>query len=125
MALTDEQLAALGLAMPPPDPTITPGPAPSVILPSSAPPVYPRSILGNKIPQGAAIPTSHEQGKQEYQELIPKIAPDPTAPLGSYDWQKQRGEQLASRAELMDFKRAHPWGDPISAHPGIGGKILH
>ena len=121
MALTDEQLAALGLAMPPPDPTMAPPAAlPAAILPSSAAPKYPSSILGDKIAPGAPITHQdltalpHEQGKEIFQQEMPKITSAP----GTTDYFRQRQEQL-------DFKAQHPWGDPISAHPGVLGKILH
>ena len=148
--LTDEQLAAMGLAIQGPDfkgapqrmpqPSIpntpAPGPAPSIgaagaspapgapILPDASPQM-PRSSLGAKIPMGAQIPTSHQQGKEEYQQNMPQIAPAPTAPAGTIDWQRQRQEELASKNEQADYKAAHPWGDAISAHPGILGKIGH
>lgn len=114
MALTDEQLKALGLDMPPPDVAMAPAPPPAAILPPSAPPQFPRSIMGDKIPQGAAIPASHEQGKEEFNQYMPRITSDP----GTTDYFRQRQEQL-------DYKSQHPWGDPISAHPGVLGKIAH
>lgn len=77
-------------------------------------PALPTSIMGSKIPEGAMIPQSNEEGKQEYQSLMPKIAATP----GSADYFRERQEQ-------EDFKSAHPWGDPISAHPGTLGKIGH
>ena len=133
MALTDEQLKALGLDMPPPDPTMAPGPTPSAILPTVQP-AAPQSSLGAKILPDAQIPKSEMSAAYKaggvspadsYEAAMPKIAPEPTAPLGTYDWQKQRGEQIASKIEQMDFKKAHPWGSPESTHPGVLGKILH
>lgn len=130
MPLTDEQLAALGLSMPPPDVTMQPGPPPATILPAQ--PVAPQ--MGAKILPDAMIPKSkmaeaYKAGgvspADSYEAAMPKIAPDPTAPPGTYDWQKQRGEQIASRIEQMDFKKAHPWGSPESTHPGVLGKIAH
>jgi hypothetical protein len=123
MALTDEQLAALGLAMPPPDPaTVMAPPAapPAAILPSSAQPKYPSSILGDKVAPGAPITHQdltalpHDQGKELFHDLMPKITSAP----GTTDYFRQRQEQL-------DYKAQHPWGDPVSAHPGVLGKILH
>jgi hypothetical protein len=120
MALTDEQLKALGLDMPPPDVAMAPAPPPAAILPASAPPQYPKSILGDQIAAGQPVThkdlTSlpHEQGKELYQESMPKITSDP----GTTDYFRQRQEQL-------DYKTKHPWGDPISAHPGVLGKIAH
>jgi hypothetical protein len=118
MALADEQLAALGLAMPPPDPTMAAPPA--AILPSSAPPTYPKSILGDQVAPGAKITHAdlltlpHEVGKQLYQDE----KPDVTAPAGTIQWNQQRQQELA-------YNKAHPWGAPISAHPGVLGSILH
>lgn len=113
--LTDDQLKALGLDMPPPQVAPDTSATPSSILPPSTPPPMPRSIMGyNKIPQGAMIPTTHEQGKEEYQQYMPQITSAP----GTADYFRQRQEQL-------DYKSQHPWGDPISAHPGILGKIGH
>jgi hypothetical protein len=115
VALTEEQLAALGLAVPPPDVAMPPPSSPpAAILPSSAPPQYPSSIMGDKIPAGARIPTSNAEGKQEFQQYMPKI----TAQPGTTDYFRERQEQL-------DYKAQHPWGDPISAHPGVLGKIGH
>lgn len=128
MSLTDEQLQALGLKVPgympkTGDPNLPVESAPNVPLPASprimgdTQPQYPRSIMGNKIPQGAQIPTgpdAHAQGKEEYQEFMPQI----TASPGTTDYFRQRQEQL-------DYKAQHPWGDPISAHPGVLGHILH
>jgi hypothetical protein len=74
----------------------------------------PSSTLGAKIPSGALIPTTHDEGKAEYQQLMPKITSAP----GTADYFRQRQEQL-------DFKQAHPWGDPISSHPGVAGTIGH
>jgi hypothetical protein len=113
MALTDEELQALGLDMPPPDVAMQPGPTPAVIA-QPAPVQYPSSIMGDKIPQGALIPQTHDEGKQEYQQYMPKITADP----GTTDYFRQRQEQL-------DYKAEHPWGSPVSAHPGALGSILH
>lgn len=57
---------------------------------------------------------SHEDGKMAYAQLIPKI----TASPGSTDYFRQRQEQL-------EFEKAHPYGAPISKHPGTFGTILH
>lgn len=133
MALTDEQLAALGLAIPPPDPTMAPpaAPPPGIMGPQ---PVAPQSSLGAKILPDAQIPKSkmaeaYKEGgilpRDSYEAAMPKIAPEPTAPLGTFEWQKQRGEEIASRIEQMNFKKAHPLGSPESTHPGVLGKILH
>lgn len=108
--MTDEELKALGLDMPPPAAVAPSGPAPII----SGPTQFPSSILGDKIPAGAQIPTSHQQGKEEFQQYMPKI----TATPGSTDYFRQRQEQL-------DYKSQHPWGDPISPHPGVLGHILH
>jgi hypothetical protein len=109
MALTDEQLKAMGLYAPAPDVSVSAPPstaAPAMTpIPSAAPAAMPT----------LAPPASHEEGKALYQQLMPKI----TASQGSGpEYYRQRQEQL-------DFKQAHPWGDPISAHPGVAGKILH
>lgn len=115
MIPTADQLQALGLTLPPdPDAAIRaaqPSPMPTIM---PAPTQYPRSIMGSQIPTGAQIPTSHAQGKEEFQEFMPQI----TASPGTADYFRQRQEQL-------DYKAQHPWGAPISAHPGLGGKILH
>ncbi len=120
MALTDEQLKALGLDAPPPDVTMAPAPPPATILPPNGPTQHPRSILGDKIPAGARIPTgdanlsAHDEGKQEYEQYKPQITSAP----GTADYFRQRQEQL-------DYKAQHPWGSPISPHPGALGSILH
>lgn len=57
---------------------------------------------------------SHEDGKMAYAQLIPKITADP----GTSDYFRQRQEQL-------EFEKAHPYGSPISKHPGTFGTILH
>lgn len=132
MALTDEQLQALGLAMPPPAATMTPAPLPSTILPAST--VAPQSSLGAKILPDQLIPKNEMSAAYKaggvspadsYEAAMPKIAPDPTASLGTYDWQKQRGQQIQSQLDQMEFKTAHPWGSPESTHPGVLGSILH
>jgi hypothetical protein len=56
----------------------------------------------------------HEMGKAIYQQDKPQV----TAPAGSIDWNHQRQQELA-------YNKEHPWGDPISAHPGILGSIAH
>lgn len=116
--MTPEQLAALGLGMPqPPDPATIAASAPAAPIPSiitDPTPKYPTSIMGDKIPSGALIPTSHQQGKEEFQEYMPKISASP----GTSDYFRQRQEQL-------NYKAEHPWGDPVSAHPGVLGHILH
>ena len=99
--------------MPPPDVAIQPGPTPAVIA-QPTPVQYPSSILGDKIPQSALIPSSHQQGKDEFQQYMPKITADP----GTTDYFRQRQEQL-------NYKAEHPWGAPISPHPGVLGSILH
>jgi hypothetical protein len=118
MTLTDEQISALGLAMPQaPDPATVAASAPMNPIPPimpSAPVQYPSSILGSKIPQGALIPSTHAQGKDEFQQNMPQI----TATPGTTDYFRQRQEQL-------NYKSEHPWGAPISAHPGALGSILH
>lgn len=135
MAPTNEQLAAMGLyAPPPPDlPPPDPGQAIPPILSPSAP-ALPSSSLGDKIDPGMKIPAdkmnsaailgghpeevpqdqTKQAGQDAYHDAIPKI----TAMPGSADYYRQRQSQL-------DFKQAHPWGDPISAQPGILGKIGH
>jgi hypothetical protein len=119
MAPTPEELKALGLDMPPPDVTMAPDSPPSVIA-QPAPAQYPQSILGDKLPAGAPITKQtlsalpHDEGKQAFQDLMPKITADP----GTADYFRQRQSQL-------DYKAQHPYGDPISAHPGALGKILH
>src|ERR1700735_5467104 len=136
MALTDEQLAALGLGMPPPNVPMTPAPAaaPSTILPAPSLPAAPQSSLGAKILPDQLIPKSEMSAAYKaggvspidsYEAAMPKLAPDPTASAGSLEWQQQRGQQIASRIEQMDFKKAHPWGSPESTHPGVMGSILH
>lgn len=114
MALTDEQLQALGLAMPPPDVAMAPPASPPAIINAPTPVQYPSSIMGDKIPQGAMIPASHQEGKDEFQQYMPRITADP----GTTDYFRQRQEQL-------NYKAEHPWGDPISPHPGVLGSILH
>lgn len=114
MPLTDDELKSLGLFAPPPDvATVAPVTAAAPIAPVSAP-AMPASSLGAKIPSGALIPATHDEGKAEYQQLMPKISAAP----GTADYFRQRQEQL-------DFKQAHPWGDPISSHPGVLGKVAH
>jgi len=156
MALTDEQLAALGLTMPTVDPsairqpaympkviadTGPPPSAPATIMSSSNSPSlpaastqFPQSSLGAKILPDQLIPKSQMSAAYKaggvspidsYEAAMPKLAPEPTAAIGSYDWQKQRGEQIASQRDQMDFKKAHPWGSPESTHPGVMGSILH
>ena len=119
MTPTDEQLAALGLAMPSPlalPASANPNPP---ILPA-APVQYPQSILGDKLAPGAQLTSKalatlpHDQGKQAFQDLMPKITSDP----GTTDYFRQRQEQL-------NYKSEHPWGSPISEHPGVLGSILH
>jgi hypothetical protein len=116
MAPTPEQLAALGLAMPPDPSTVAPpmNPIPPILPAPPAATQYPSSIMGSKIPPGAMIPSSHQQGKDEFQQYMPQITADP----GTTDYFRQRQEQL-------NYKAEHPWGDPISAHPGVLGSILH
>lgn len=75
-----------------------------------------KSILDSTPHPLTVIPGSkpHEDGKMAYAQLIPKL----TAPAGSIDWLHQRQEQL-------EFEKAHPYGAPISKHPGTFGTILH
>lgn len=120
MPLTDEQIKALGLDMPAPSVAIAPSAPPAGILPPAAPVEYPQSILGDKLAPGAKLTSDalstlpHDQGKQAFQDLMPKITADP----GTTDYFRQRQQQL-------DYKTQHPWGSPISDHPGTAGKILH
>lgn len=76
----------------------------------------PQSSLGAKILPGEQIPQDqmHAAGKAAYQQSVPKITADP----GTTDYFRERQEQL-------DYKSQHPWGDPVSAHPGVLGKIGH
>ena len=113
MPLTDDQLKALGLSTDTP-PMPPPTSAPPSIIGTPPPAQYPRSILGDKIPSGGLIPQTHQEGKEEYQQFKPQI----TAPAGTTDYFRQRQEQL-------DYNAKHPWGDPVSAHPGVLGKIGH
>jgi hypothetical protein len=75
-----------------------------------------KAILDSTPHPLTVIPGSkaHEDGKMAYAQLIPKT----TAPAGSLDWLHQRQEQL-------EFEKAHPYGAPISKHPGTFGTILH
>jgi hypothetical protein len=57
---------------------------------------------------------SQAAGRAEYKASLPEVA----APAGSADWYGQR----AARAE---FQNEHPWGSPVSSHPGTLGKIGH
>ena len=122
--------------MPPPNVPMTPAPAaaPSTILPAPSLPAAPQSSLGAKILPDQLIPKSEMSAAYKaggvspidsYEAAMPKLAPDPTASAGSLEWQQQRGQQIASRIEQMDFKKAHPWGSPESTHPGVMGSILH
>src|SRR6185437_286635 len=82
----------------------------------NAKPVMPQSVLGNQIAPGESIPGSkmHEAGKLAYAALMPKITADP----GSTDYFRQRQEQI-------EFEKNHPYGAPISKHPGTFGTVLH
>lgn len=89
----------------------------------------PRSSLGDRIAPGESIPehemipayraynpnlSEHQAGQLAYHELRPQL----TAQAGSDEWDRQRIQQI-------EFDRAHPWGAPISAHPGTMGRIGH
>ena len=58
---------------------------------------------------------NHQLGKDIFNAEKP---PDPTAAPGTIDWYKQRGSQI-------EYQKDHPYGSPVSAHPGVLGKILH
>jgi hypothetical protein len=104
MPVTDEQLKAMGL-----DPDV---PAPVVKM--GAPDMSSAPIPGAAPVMPQYVAPTHEEGKAMYAQMMPKISAAP----GTADYFRQRQEQL-------DFKQAHPWGAPISPHPGIAGKILH
>jgi hypothetical protein len=86
----------------------------SALMKQSTP--APSSSLGQQVGPWEQIPGSelHNAGKMAYAQLMPKI----TAQPGSTDYFRQRQEQL-------EFEKAHPWGAPISKHPGTFGTILH
>lgn len=86
---------------------------PQLATPSTAPasPVPAAGIPDLSKPTTAQ---SHAAGKAEYQEGIPQV----TAAPGTVDYYTQKLEQ-------DDYKKAHPWGSDVSAHPGVWGEIGH
>jgi hypothetical protein len=113
-------------------------PLPTVPRPPITAPDIPKagqgSIFGNESPitapnasQGLnnailAAPKSevqrglkNEAGKNEFEAEKPGF---PTADPFSGDWYKQREAKI-------QFDKEHPWGSPVSAHPGTLGKIAH
>lgn len=134
MALTDEQLKALGLDVPAPAVSVVAPVSGSETMPvDTAIPALPSSSLGSKIAPGATIPMSdfgaaYAAGgvspRASYEAAIPKVT-TPTADPGTIEWQQQRQKQIGDEIKVEEFKRAHPWGSPESTHPGILGKIGH
>lgn len=103
-----------GMSIDAPDmPDIEPTPAP-ILPPIQA--RMPRSSLGDAVAPGEKIAPSqmNDAGKAAYEQMKPAI----TAAPGSTDYYRQRQQQL-------EFGKEHPWGAPISAQPGTGGKIGH
>src|SRR6185312_17077738 len=88
--------------------------------------VLPPIMSGGEIANSPAIATTadeigkrgllnHQLGKDIFNAEKP---PDPTAAPGTIDWYKQIGSQI-------EYQKDHPYGSPVSAHPGVLGKILH
>jgi chemotaxis protein histidine kinase CheA len=88
--------------------------APSTgILPTLSPraPTTQESLTAGMEQHGT---NAKEEGRRQFEELRPQI----TAGPGSSDFYRQEIAQ-------NEFEKQHPFGSPISAHPGTGGKILH
>lgn len=69
------------------------------------------------IPPQLTKPTnaqSHAEGIAEFNRGIPQVTAQPGTP--EFYQQKMSG---------IEYQKAHPFGSDISAHPGVGGKILH
>lgn len=58
--------------------------------------------------------TPKEEGERQFKELRPIVSAPPNS---SEFWQQKIAQE--------EFDKAHPLGGDISAHPGVGGKILH
>lgn len=77
---------------------------------------------GGGIPSTPVVPAltaptrkeSAAAGKAEYAAGRPQV----TAAINTPEFFNQKAAQI-------EYDRAHPWGSDISAHPGVGGKILH
>jgi hypothetical protein len=57
---------------------------------------------------------SNAAGRQEFQAGMPTVTDEPGTP-GFY----------AQKEEINQYKQAHPWGSPVSEHPGFLGKVGH
>jgi hypothetical protein len=85
-------------------------------LSSTEPAALSPALMGAGMPP-VMRPSRHasiEAGKREYQEGLPQV----TAPAGS-------PEAYSEEMARMNYQREHPWGAPISAHPGFWGKVGH
>lgn len=58
---------------------------------------------------------AHDEGQAQFHELRPTID---TSAAGTPQFYRQELQQ-------QEFDKAHPWGAPISSHPGLLGKIGH
>jgi hypothetical protein len=83
---------------------------------SAEPTTLSPSLMGPGMPT-VMRPSRHasiEAGKREYQEGLPQV----TAPAGS-------PEAYSQEMARMGYQEEHPWGAPVSAHPGFWGKVGH
>jgi hypothetical protein len=106
-------LHAPHLLAPPGGPT---GPTPS------SPPAMGGAAAPDTLPVGMspaqiAKPTREESqaaGKVEFQAGKPTVTEAPNSP-----------GYFRQQAEQQDYEKAHPWGSPVSEHPGFLGKVAH
>ena len=138
MAPDPDQLAALGLAPPPSTPMDSGAESPAVppIVPfDPSRPLHTPSGVIDPIVKGGEITKdktvadragllaqhgliNNDLGKEAFHAGMPKIADvtDDPASLRAF---------YVSRQNQLEYKQAHPWGSPVSEHPGILGKIGH
>lgn len=93
-----------------PSPKASPAGAPEMASPSFAPP--------SGEPAGIQRPTAkegHEAGKAEFRAGMPTITESDASAPGFY----------SQRIAQEEYKKEHPWGSPISEHPGFLGKVAH
>lgn len=100
-------------------PPAVPGLAPSApaaapdTLPVGGPPTVSPNVWHKNDP-GNTVYRPFKNGQEEFQAGKPTV----TADTGSLGYYKQRIDQA-------DYATAHPWGSPISEHPGFLGKVAH
>ena len=95
-------------------PALAPAPTGMPVIPGTPPTGVMPTIAGMPPLPRPTPQDSQAAGKSEYQSGMPSI----TAKPFTSDYYQQEQEK-------NDYQKEHPWGSPVSAHPGMLGKIGH